>query len=542
MRHPVLEIGDEGVHLIVVEAWADGRGDPGNGVLEPLVREERALRIGAAIDREGTLSGGTAELVIETVRRLARRARDAADRAPRTLLTGALAATADDALLDRIAEAAGSGPRRLLPEEDTRLAFLGATIGVRDPRTPVVLLRLRAEQLQLALGRDGDVLWTAEAELGTDLLIRTFGFGADRDGAALDEPTVDALASTVRERLRGVAAPVHHRPRAWRLVAGGTVVRHLAAAIATARRDETPSHVHRIPLGFPELLYARTRFDSDGALCGTTARGLPMSRGDEPLLGTRLAVAATVLAEVADAFGVDDIMVSEWGAREAVVLETVGAAAEPTADREVRRRSVRRLVETLASDPPHAEHVARLAVGLFDGTSELHGLGTRARELLEHAARLHDVGACISPAAQHRTGAAFLEKATLPGFPEEDLAVLACLVRFHKGTGPSPGYEPLVRLSGERRRAVAHLTALLRVADGLERGHDGAVEQIASHVGERLVRLVIDGHENLEMARWGATAAAPFFERIFGRELEVIVRRPHPIVHEGLLLREDLRT
>lgn len=177
---------------------------------------------------------------------------------------------------------------------------------------------------------------------------------------------------------------------------------------------------------------------------------------------------------------------------------------------------------------------------MFDCTARLHGLAVRDRELLEHAARLHDVGASISPAARHRLGGAFLEKPTLPGFSTDDLTVLACLVRFHKGAGIKGGFRPYEQLSGARRRAVAKLAALLRVADGLDRGHDGAVTNVDSEIHGRIVRLIIEGEANLEIARWGASAAAPFFERTFDHELQVTERSAYPITDEPLLVREAL--
>lgn len=506
MGRTVIEIGDGGVHLLVARITG-ARG------LEPLTDEWRPLRITAAVERDGG-SHGIADLLVETVRRLARRARDIDGEPPRCLVTGVLATTDGD-LIAQLVDAAGSPPHLVTGEDHARLSFLGATAGIRDHSAPVVLIDLGAQHLRLMLGRDGEVSWAREVDLGADALIGALGI-AD----AVDEPTAERLGSLIRERLRAAAAPLHHRSRAWRCVASGQLVRHLAAAIARARGGGPPPAARPTVLSFPEFLDARTRFEPDGSLLGT--------------------VAAAVIAEVADAIGVDDVTYSGWGVREAAVLEEAGA--RPTRGREARRRAVRSLAKAVASDRPHADHVARLAVRLFDVTAPLHDMDVHDRELLEHAARLHDVGASISPAARHRLGAAFLQGAVLPGFSDEDLAVLTCLVRFHKGPAPSIGDRPFAELSPPRRRDIDRLASLLRVADGLDRGHDLAVKHIVSHVGERLVRLVIDGYGDLEMARWGAAAAAPSFLRTFGRELDVIPRRSHPVVLEGLRVPHDLRT
>ena len=57
------------------------------------------------------------------------------------------------------------------------------------------------------------------------------------------------------------------------------------------------------------------------------------------------------------------------------------------------------LAELMDEDPPHSAQVARLALELFDATADRHGLGDDAREILEAAALLCNVGMFLSPRA-----------------------------------------------------------------------------------------------------------------------------------------------
>ena len=50
-------------------------------------------------------------------------------------------------------------------------------------------------------------------------------------------------------------------------------------------------------------------------------------------------------------------------------------------------------------DPAHSAQVARLALELFDATADRHGLGDDAREILEAAALLCNVGPVPVPRA-----------------------------------------------------------------------------------------------------------------------------------------------
>jgi exopolyphosphatase/guanosine-5'-triphosphate,3'-diphosphate pyrophosphatase len=63
------------------------------------------------------------------------------------------------------------------------------------------------------------------------------------------------------------------------------------------------------------------------------------------------------------------------------------------------------------------------------------------------------------------------------------------------------------------------MSALLRLAEHLDRGRDGAVTHAALHdEGERLeLELAVDG--DAALARWGAERQSDLFRKAFGRPL-----------------------
>src|SRR6185503_14744807 len=103
---------------------------------------------------------------------------------------------------------------------------------------------------------------------------------------------------------------------------------------------------------------------------------------------------------------------------------------------ELRRASVDRLVRQWGEDRRHVRLVRRLAVEVFDRVAEEDALEPRDRELLEHAARLHEVGNSISPAKYHKHGAYLIENAGMRGFDPDEIAVIASIVRFQRGKDP----------------------------------------------------------------------------------------------------------
>jgi hypothetical protein len=119
-------------------------------------------------------------------------------------------------------------------------------------------------------------------------------------------------------------------------------------------------------------------------------------------------------------------------------------------------------------DLDHAHHVSALALGLFDALASEHGLAARDRELLETAAVLHNVALAQDPARHHTLGRDIIMAAPLSGFDPAERGILACMVAFHRKT-VVPEDEPIfVSLRPAHGARVLALSALLRIADGLD--------------------------------------------------------------------------
>ena len=119
-------------------------------------------------------------------------------------------------------------------------------------------------------------------------------------------------------------------------------------------------------------------------------------------------------------------------------------------------------------DLPHAQYVAALAVQLFDESRAVHQLDARARVLLEAGAMLHNVGVQVDDGNHHTVGRDIVVGAKLTGFNTVERNSLACMVVFHR-KAVQPEDELLFRVLNEKQqRTCLVLSALLRIADGLD--------------------------------------------------------------------------
>jgi exopolyphosphatase/guanosine-5'-triphosphate,3'-diphosphate pyrophosphatase len=155
----------------------------------------------------------------------------------------------------------------------------------------------------------------------------------------------------------------------------------------------------------------------------------------------------------------------------------------------------------------------------------LHGLGPDDREMLEYGALLHDIGQHVSRKGHHRHAAYLVEHAQLRGFGPDEIEFLAALVRHHR-RGEIKTSEPRASaLDKSARERLRKLAALLRLADGLDRGRRGVVDAVDVEAGGDLVVLRVHADEDPELELWGVRRRRDLFEKVFERELEATATR-----------------
>jgi exopolyphosphatase/guanosine-5'-triphosphate,3'-diphosphate pyrophosphatase len=299
-----------------------------------------------------------------------------------------------------------------------------------------------------------------------------------------------------------------------RLVAIGGTARNLAAADQGLR--SIPSfgvQGHFIPRdALADLVDELAARDADerGRL-----RGIKPERGDIILAG-----AATILT-VLDAGGFPGVEVTEAGLREGVFFSRLLAPAELFDD--VRRQSVLNLAGLYHVDHAHTEHVARLALGLFDelAAAGLHGGDGLERELLWAAAVLHDIGVTVDYDDHHKHSRYLILNGGLPGFTPREVALIGQAVRYHRKG--SPGFGPFGPLTGKGdAELLARISTLLRLAEDLERPRDQLVREAHAHVEDGRVELRLVTGGDASVSRWAAARETDLFESAFGRELVVV--------------------
>jgi exopolyphosphatase/guanosine-5'-triphosphate,3'-diphosphate pyrophosphatase len=175
-------------------------------------------------------------------------------------------------------------------------------------------------------------------------------------------------------------------------------------------------------------------------------------------------------------------------------------------------------------EPEHSAHVAALALELFDQTAEEHGLGDEAREYLEAAALLANVGLFISH-AQHHKHSYYVIRSTdrLVGFTDHEVELVALVARYHRKSEPRTKHPEFAALDEDDQRLVRCLAGVLRVAIGLDRNHAARVESVTvDDDGERLlVRAIAARGEDIGLELYAANARKDLLESALEMPVEV---------------------
>ncbi len=240
---------------------------------------------------------------------------------------------------------------------------------------------------------------------------------------------------------------------------------------------------------------------------------------------------AAILETMMEELDIQEVKISEAGLLDGMIVDHLsrieGFPSYQTMG--VRERSVLQLARSCGTDEVHAETIKRISLELFDTAKEegVHDLGKEERELLGHAAYLHDIGDFISFADHQAHSYYIIRNAELLGFSQHEIDIIANLARFHRKKAPGKRSEELDEPS---LMVLQRLSTFLKLAESLDRSHCSLVQHarfIYADKEKALLEIIASGDCQLEV--WGAESHAKGFKKVFHRELALRVRTVGPL-------------
>ncbi|MEK6617630.1 MAG: exopolyphosphatase, partial [Nitrospirota bacterium] len=127
---------------------------------------------------------------------------------------------------------------------------------------------------------------------------------------------------------------------------------------------------------------------------------------------------------------------------------------------------------------------------------------------------------------QHHKHAYYLIKnSDLYGLTADEIEMIANIARYHRRALPQDKHASLKALPARNRRTLEVLSALLRIADGLDRSHFSVIQSLDVKLGKPVtITLQTAGDPELEI--WAARARTDLFEKIFKRPVQFATKVP----------------
>ena len=485
-RVAVIDIGSNSARLALLEVYPDRAFK--------LVDELReTLRLGEQLDADGNLTPEAIDRTLEISRVLARFC--TAHRVTHVIgvATSALRrAVNGPAIVDRIQSETGLRVNIISGDEEAHYDYVAAvnSSAVAD----CVAVDIGGGSVQIVRAQERVATHKISLPLGS-ITLTTAHLNRDKPG----NKQLRALEKHIARSLRPLDWLDGHNTAAAKTKNGGPRDRGPAGSARELASNGKPvligiggtvrniAKIFRRQTGYPlDLLHGMILpIDAVEEIYAMLRKLTLAERRKVPGLSTKRAdiivAGAAVVCGLARTIGADSLVISGRGLREGLFFNHVlgGELVEPRVP-DPALFSTTNLMRFYNVDEPHANHVADLALSLFDQLTPLHGLGGGERRLLRIAALLHDVGVAVNYYNHDEHGFYLLTRTGIDGLTHRELLIVACLVAMHNGNvGPLkrwPEYRSLLRKGDVE--AVARLGAMLQLSEALDRSESGLVESV----------------------------------------------------------------
>lgn len=506
MRLAAIDIGTNSVHMIIVQVRPDFS-------FEIVDREKEMVRLGA-----GGLDGKklTPEAMTAALQALSKFARLAKSHEVDEILAVATSATREaengGAFLKQIERRTGIRARIITGTEEARLIHLAAVYGVDTPK-PSVVIDIGGGSVEVTRGSGNKVDAARSFKIGVIRLTERF-VDSDPISSRDERKMVEFIREEVDRYIDNI------RELGFDRVIGtsGTIL-SLGTVATAVDRGSVPQEVRNLRVPAKSLRRLRKTAVEMDLEERMRLPGLDPRRADLMVAG------AILLDTLLKRLGAEEITLCDLALREGVLLDYIHAHRKDIARvdtyPDVRRRSIIELAERCAWEADHSRQVAALALTLFDDTKRTHGLGDAEREWLEYASFLHDIGNHISYGKHHRHSYYLIKNGDLRGFEPEEIDVIALVTRYHRRATPKSSHPGMGDISKANRHVVAVLSAILRLAETLDRSRHGVIRGIEARERAGALRIKVQAVGDAELEVWAAHRQTDALAEALDREVSI---------------------
>lgn len=499
MRLAAIDVGSNSVHLLIADVTPEGH-------LEIIDRVKEMVRLGRRSFTTGLLSQEAMDLAVRVLDHFQRLVEVRHVERVRAVATSAVReADNQSQFIARIKQETGIDVEVISGREEAQLIYHAAQHALGLEGGPHLLVDLGGGSLELVLVKDQRPIWMKSARLGAARMTERF---------LLDDPPTPAQCKRLEahfEKEIGEQMQAARRAGVVRAVCTSGTINTLIA-MARAARGEELGMLHGSTASAAEIARLCRKAVGASAAMRMALPGIDAKRTDQ-------IPASAMLADfVLRRSGAKEMVACTWALREGMLLEM--AEATNRGELEIRRASVNALATRFAQHNLHGRQVAKLALKLFDATALMLELPESSRELLEHAALLHDIGHVIDHDRHNRHSYYLVKNADLLGFEPVEIEMIALALRAHRKQSAQLDSPEWQALSSGKRRVARGMAAILRVADALDRSHRSVVKTVTVVYSPGRAQIEIgSGHEKADLELWTCERRIDLLAKLMDRRV-----------------------
>lgn len=212
------------------------------------------------------------------------------------------------------------------------------------------------------------------------------------------------------------------------------------------------------------------------------------------------------------------IIVAETNIRNGMILSKTS-----TENEEIQKEfdmqitaSAKNLLRKYHGDETHADCVRMIAGNLYETLKKEIALDDHAKTLLETAAILHDIGVFIRYDKHNLHSSYIIQNLEIFGLSRTDKTIVSEITKYHKGNIMPQDSETFQMLPRSSRMMILKLTAILRIADALDRGHIQKFADFSVSIQQNNLVIHTTKESNNVLEKIALSEKAGMFESIFG--------------------------
>lgn len=471
-------------------------------------QDRRPIRLGREVFRTGKLSKPAVEAALEALGDFKAVADRYEVRSFRAVATAALREASDSSSILSGAKALGVPIEIISAEEEARLISLGVMSGLRFDVPLGLFLDIGGGSVEAAIANRSNTFCLFSLPLGAVRLTERF--------LKADPPVEKEMKELRRFAKRQIASMAERIGREKFTMAFGTggsitTLADTDVQLSGESRAGSLTVLRRTRLeSLLELLLRRSLSDRGQTIVG------------DPKRADIIVAGAAVLLALMKQIGLDYLFVSNRGLRDGLMIDLLqnDFPELETLWREDdgKHETLEQVGEKYHYDAPHAYQVSQLSLSLFYQLEALHKLPEKYAAVLHAAAMLHDVGLFIAYRKHHKHSYYIIKSCGPVTLSKSDWDLAANVARYHRKAHPSAKHLPFSQLSPSNQGIVRKLSALLRIADGLDRRHESRVKAIICTNRKKSVEIKVSGTADLKLEIEGALDKSQLLNEVFNLE------------------------